>query len=258
MTRVLRTLGVLVLMGGALAVAGPAAAAPAPAVLPAVVDECDENSASYVPGQVCDLEVEVVPYCENDIPYLGYRVETAAEGDLELTWVNPGGSSVVVGGLPREGSVMWPGVVLGPDGAPVDWPGWTPSGDGWVEGDEYSWTLPSVDVVLSLGADALVTVAYPDLNTPECSTTPGTPPGGGELPGGGTPGGTPGGGEGTVNTGGSAGGNAQAGGSAPQAAGPGALSSTGAEIGTAVGIAAGLLLLGGAAVAVARRRHATH
>lgn len=209
MTTVLRMIGALLLAVGGFALAGPAAAAP-PVLT--VVDECDGDPASYVPGEVCDLEVEVTPYCVEGLPYLGYSVEGEASGDVRLTWVNPGGDDVVLDGLPREGAALWP------------------AGE---------WARPTVDVVVTLGADAVMTVTYPD-----CF-------GGGELPDGGE---APSGGE--LPAGGSAPGSGAQAGAADAAGGPAALSDTGASTAPLLGGAAGLLLLGAGAVAVAKRRTA--
>lgn len=153
-----------------LAFALPAAAAVAPSP-----NACDDNGDGYSAEGVCGLEVEVLsPVCDNDIPYLAYKVsvEGAASGTLTVTWDNPSGADVVQSGLPFEGRVPWPGAVAGADGKGADWPGWTKKSDGtWVEGDEFDWVRPSVAVTLGTNPSVTTTVAYPP-SSPVCLTSP--------------------------------------------------------------------------------------
>ncbi|WP_258724161.1 LPXTG cell wall anchor domain-containing protein [Cellulomonas sp. NS3] len=153
-----------------LAFALPAAAAVAPSP-----NGCGDTGDGYSAGGVCALEVEVLsPVCDNDIPYLTYKV--AAEGagatSLSITWDNPSGADVVQSGLPLEGRVPWPGAVAGADGKGADWPGWTKASDGtWVEGDEFDWVRPGVAVTLAVNPSVTTTVAYPP-SSPVCLTSP--------------------------------------------------------------------------------------
>ncbi|MBB2924143.1 LPXTG cell wall anchor domain-containing protein [Cellulomonas cellasea] len=152
-----------------LAFALPAAAAVAP-----TPNTCDDTGG-YSAGGVCGLKVEVLsPVCDNDVPYLAYKVsvEGGATGPLTVTWDNPSGADVVQSGLPLEGRVPWPGAVAGADGKGADWPGWTKKSDGtWAQGDEYDWVRPSVAVTLAVNASVTTTVAYPP-SSPVCLTSP--------------------------------------------------------------------------------------
>jgi LPXTG-motif cell wall-anchored protein len=155
-----------------LALALPAAAAVAPTPTPS---GCGDGEDGYPASGVCEVEVELLsPVCDNDIPYLTYKVAApgASSTTMTLTWANPAGDDVVQTGLPLEGRVPWPGAVAGADGSGVDWPGWTQQADGtWVEGDAYDWVRPSVQVTLAVNPSVTTTVAYPP-SSPSCLTSP--------------------------------------------------------------------------------------
>jgi len=56
--------------------------------------------------------------------------------------------------------------VLATDGTVTDYPGWTKQAGGtWVQGDEFSWTRPSAEVLFQVNPSAVVTVAYPPATT---------------------------------------------------------------------------------------------
>ncbi|WP_069388026.1 hypothetical protein [Cellulosimicrobium cellulans] len=150
----------------ATAAAGIVAALSAPAASAATGDD------SYVPEPTMDVTVRN-PVCDGDVPYLEYAVEVeGAAGDtLTITWLNPDGEDVVETGLPLSGRVPWPGAVVGADGRGADWPGWRLEDGVWVEGDEYDWVRPSVDVVFEANPEAMVTVDYPP-SAPECAINP--------------------------------------------------------------------------------------
>lgn len=153
-----------------LAFALPAAAAVAPSP-----NGCDESGDGYSAAGVCALKVDVLsPVCDNDVPYLAYKVavEGTTKTSLSITWDNPSGADVVQSGLPLEGRVPWPGAVAGTDGKGVDWPGWTKASDGtWVQGDEFDWVRPGVAVTLAVNPSVTTTVAYPP-SSPVCLTSP--------------------------------------------------------------------------------------
>lgn len=124
----------------------------------------------------CVLHITLLtPVCDNDVPKLRYAVQ--AEGSpnqtVTITWLNPsGGANVVQSGLPLSGTVLWPGAVVGPDGKGADWPGWRQLADGtWVEGDEFDWVRPDVQVLFQVNPEATMTVAYPP-SSPQCLTDP--------------------------------------------------------------------------------------
>lgn len=155
----------------ALALAGPAAAVPSPAPS----DECAREAAGYAAAGVCQLTVTVAaPICDNNAPMLRYQVvpEGTTNTTVTITWLNPSGANVVYANQPLSGTVLWPGAVLGPDGQGVDWPGWTKQADGsWVQGDPFSWAIPTAKVLFDVSPQATATVAYP-ASTRGCLTSP--------------------------------------------------------------------------------------
>lgn len=157
------------------ALAGLAFALPVSAAVTPSPSACAEGEDGYPPNGVCQLEVELLtPVCDNDVPYLRYRVSVQGTSStaLTLTWDNPSGADVVQSGLPLEGRVPWPGAVVGADGKGADWPGWTQRSDGtWVEGDEFDWVRPGVTVTLAVNPSVTTTVAYPP-SSPVCLTEP--------------------------------------------------------------------------------------
>ncbi len=91
---------------------------------------------------------------------------------VTITFLNPSGANVVYADQPLSGTVNWPGAVAGPDGRGVDWPGWRQLADGsWVEGDEFDWVRPNVQVLFQVNPEATVTVGYPP-SSPVCATNP--------------------------------------------------------------------------------------
>jgi hypothetical protein len=214
------------LLATARAVAATAAVGAA-ALLTAPAASAATGGDSYVPEPSMDVTVRN-PVCDGDVPYLQYAVEvTGAEaGPLTITWLNPDGDDVVQTDLPLSGRVPWPGAVVGPDGRGEDWPGWRLEDGEWVEGDEYDWVRPSVDVLFEVNPEAVVTVDYPP-SSPDCATNP--------------PGEEPAPPASQVS-------NQEA--SAP---GDESLASTGATVGLYAAIAAGLAAVGAAVVLLTRR-----
>jgi len=136
---------------------------------------CLGATTSYGAPLPCQLDVKVLePICDNDVPYLGYAVQAVGSPNttVTITWRNPNGRDVVYANLPLTGRVLWPGAVVDSAGNPVDWPGWTKKADGtWVEGDQFDWVRPSVQVHFKVNPEATVTVAYPPA-TPQCNDNP--------------------------------------------------------------------------------------
>ena len=120
----------------------------------------------------------LTPICDGDVPYLSYSAAFgAATRVARITFVNPSGPDFTYTDLPLAGRVLWPGAVVGADGEPLDWPGWTELPDGtWVEGDEWDWVRPSVTVELEINPVATASIGYPP-STPQCATNPPQPPG---------------------------------------------------------------------------------
>ncbi len=117
------------------------------------------------------------PVCDGDVPTLDYEVEvTGTEADtLTITFLHPTDPSqnVVYSDVPFSGSLLWPGAEIDDEGNPVDWPGWSFVDGVWVEGDEFDWVRPSVQVRFEADADAeaTVTVDYPP-SSPDCDANP--------------------------------------------------------------------------------------
>lgn len=159
MKRVLRILAAGVLaIGGVVGVAGAASAEDPP------VQACDDPGDGYFVDGVCQLVVEASAACDVGVPYLTYAtvVEGSSATDLDITWVNPAGDDVVLTGQPLSGRLLWPGVELGPDGRPTDYPGWVRNADGtWTEGDSMSWVADTVQVSFRANPEATTTVRYP-------------------------------------------------------------------------------------------------
>jgi hypothetical protein len=142
---------------------------------PPTDDGCAAQAAGeYSPPEPCELNVGVLePICDNDVPRLRYFIDVVGSPNttVKITWINPDGPDYVQSGQPLSGTVLWPGAVE-VNGEAVDWPGWTVLPDGtWVEGDEWDWVRPSVDVRFEVNPEATVTVAYPP-STPTCLTNP--------------------------------------------------------------------------------------
>lgn len=137
-----------------------------PGVASATSAEADDCAVvdGYAPAATCDLVVSLDPVCLDTVPVLRYAAEvrgTTAQ-TVMITWINPDGPDLVYDDLPLSGELLWPGVVLGEDGTPEDWPGWTRLPDGTLQpGDQYDWTLR--DVLLSVEANPVATgrVSYP-------------------------------------------------------------------------------------------------
>lgn len=133
-----------------------------------------DGEGDYSPPLPCELRVVTKsPICDNDVPKLRYAVEAIGSPNttVTITWVNPSGADVVQSDLPLSGTVLWPGAVE-ENGVGVDWPGWRQLADGtWVEGDEFDWVRPSVQVKFQVNPEATVTVAYPP-SSPQCLTNP--------------------------------------------------------------------------------------
>lgn len=211
-SRGLRLIGLIGLMGAMLVPASGAA-------------------ALYGPPDEPTLEVEVLqPICDGDVPYLQYAVSVTGTtaSTATITWINPSNpsQSFVQSDLPLSGAVPWPGAEVDSAGNAVDWPGWRLEGDEWVQGDEWDWVRPNVQVEIAVNPEATVTVAYPP-SSPDCLTDPpGETPPLAEAP------------------------PAQP---VAQVSGP-SLPDTGASVGWLAAIGATLLALGGVALLLARKR----
>jgi hypothetical protein len=186
------------------------------------------TATDYVPPAP-EMTIDLLhPVCDGDVPYLEYAVSAVATSsdELTITWLNPGGDDIVQANLPLTGRVLWPGAELGPDGSPVDWPGWRLEDGQWVQGDEFDWVRPSVDVEFAVNPHTVITAAYPP-SSPDCSPNP---------PGEDDPAPT------VVPV------------SNPAEAGPDrSLAETGATVGLYAALAAGLAAVGAAVVLLTRR-----
>ena len=155
-----------------VASAGLAAAATSE---PSVPPSAAPSDLQYPPSPPPTLDLTVLtPVCDGDVPYLDYAVSPTgtSEDTVTITWQNPTGDDIVLPNQPLSGRLLWPGAEVGPGGEPLDWPGWTKQADGtWVEGDEFDWVRPSVDVLFQVNPEATATVMYPP-SSPVCNTNP--------------------------------------------------------------------------------------
>lgn len=209
---------------------GPAASA---TVVDGANDGCTRDADEYGAELPCDLDLTVLtPICDNDVPKLRYVVTPTGTDrtTVTITWVNPSGADVVYSDLPLSGTVLWPGAVQDAGGKGVDWPGWRLEGGEWVEGDEFDWVRPSVEVGFQVNPSASAVVAYPP-SSPVCLTSP---PRTDVLSAGAEPAAAP----------------------AAPAARAEVLSETGSTAGPIALIAGGLVLAGVGGVLAARRRRA--
>ena len=141
----------------------------------AEVPTCDSDEETVTPEPSIQSIVRL-PVCDGDVPYLSYDVRVfGTDADtLTMTWLNPTGDDVVYSDLPLSGKVLWPGAVVDAEGQPLDWPAWRLVDGVWVEGDEFDWVRPSVDVLFQVNPEETVTVAYPP-SMPECNANPPEP-----------------------------------------------------------------------------------
>jgi hypothetical protein len=157
---------------GAAALTTLVVASPAVAAVPSPSGPggCAEPASNYPPAPpncppVPELFVDhFTSTCESKVPYLTYATSVTpavAPTTLTLTFVNPSGADHIVDGLPLQGRLLWPGSELDGAGNVVDWPGWTTQPDGTlVEGDEWSWTLGQVTLLVEVNPSATTTVRY--------------------------------------------------------------------------------------------------
>ncbi|MEZ0446851.1 peptidase [Cellulomonas sp. ICMP 17802] len=168
-------LAVLVAVVGALPSTAAVSPSPSPSASAGPVYGCIDKVDAYGAPRVCQLQVQILtPICDNEVPKLKYAVEAIGSPNttVTVTFINPTGPDVVYADLPLTGTVNWPGAVVGPDGRGIDWPGWTKLADGtWVQGDEFDWVRPNVQVLFQVNPEATVTVAYPP-SSPVCNTNP--------------------------------------------------------------------------------------
>ncbi len=111
------------------------------------------------------------PTCDGDMPYLEYEIEVEGTDATTATiiFMHPTDpdQDVVHADLPLSGRVLWPGAIpAGAAGGP-DWPGWSFDDGLWVEGDEFDWARPEVEVLFQVDPEAIVSVAYPS-STADC------------------------------------------------------------------------------------------
>ncbi|MBF0689099.1 MAG: LPXTG cell wall anchor domain-containing protein [Cellulomonas sp.] len=213
---------------------GPAATAATQQPVPPPADGCTRGVDDYGAELPCEVDVTILtPVCDNDVPKLRYAVTPVGTDRTSVTiaFVNPGGDDVVYADQPLSGTVLWPGAVVGADGKGADWPGWRLEGGTWVEGDEFDWVRPSVEVTFEVNPSASAVVAYPP-SSPVCLTGPERS---------------------DVLV---AGPDAPAAAAAPAAERAEVLSATGSTAGPLALIASGLVLAGVGGVLAARRRRA--
>ena len=173
MLKFLRAAGVAM----ALLVATLVGSVPAQAATPTPAGyACLDQKDGYQSSAVCQLVVlEMTPLCRNDVPYLKYALKPEGTPKLtaSITFGNPAGQHVTYTDLPLSGEILWPGAVVGADGKAADWPGWRLVNGEWVQGDEFSWARPSVQVLFQVNPEAQLVATYPPA-TVGCSPNPPT------------------------------------------------------------------------------------
>jgi len=115
--------------------------------------------------------------CRLDVPYLKYDINVTGTPNTTatITFLNPnsGGADVVFADQPLEGELLWPGAAAGPDGKGTDWPGWRFEGGKWIQGDEFDWVRPTVEVKFQVNPEVTATVSYPPASA-ACANPPQT------------------------------------------------------------------------------------
>lgn len=174
MQRWIRALvAIMLALGGAFVGVTAASAATVPSVVPTAASDltaCEQADLGYVPDTPCQILVDGAAQCVKDVPYVAYSatLEGSTATTTTITFVNPSGPDVVLSGQPLSGQVPWPGATFDGEGNATDWPGWTQLSSGlWVTGDEYDWSIPTVQVVFDSGPSATTSVSYVECGAPE-------------------------------------------------------------------------------------------
>ncbi len=164
MLKSLRAAGVVL----ALLVATLVGSVPATAAVPTPGNgtgyACLDEEAGYESSAVCQLVVlEMTPICRDDAPWLTYALKPEGTPNLtaSITFGNPSGEHVTYDNLPLSGEILWPGAVVDQNGEATDWPGWRLVNGEWVQGDEYSWARPQVQVLFQVNPETQLVAAYP-------------------------------------------------------------------------------------------------
>lgn len=184
-------------------------------------------------GTTSDVE------CASDVPWIKYTVKLTDPDNVSTSneaflRISGSGESVdlplgtLVDGT-VSGSILWPGAAIDADGNAAGWPGWELVDGVWQQTTgNYAWTRGDIVATVHVNPEAVVPLSYPEATT-DCANP-----------------------ESVSSSGGSAGGAAASG--TATAAAPG-LAVTGSTISWAVaGIGVGALAVGGALLAVRRRR----
>lgn len=142
----------------------------------------------YPPPSEPTVEVTARAMCIGDAPYFGWETKFGAgdasvfeDESVTITFLNPSGADYTIKGQPLSGSRLWPGAAVDGDGNGTDWPGWRHEDGRWLEGDEWDWTLPDVDVRFEVGASTVLNLVYP-LPSSVCAGPAAPPPSSGEEP----------------------------------------------------------------------------
>ncbi|MCR2814573.1 cell wall protein [Microbacterium jiangjiandongii] len=151
---------------------------------PAAASAATPPPDPYTPDLVVEPSLtgsSAVGECLRDAPYIDYSVVLAdpdsqvSETAVTMTLTNGVQSTdpIPLGDLVDgrlSGRVLWPGAVVGPDGAGVGWPGYELVDGDWVRTDaNFAWTRGNVTAVLHVNPSISVPISYPQA-TPECLT----------------------------------------------------------------------------------------
>ena len=116
-------------------------------------------------------------FCNNDAAYVKYNLASAnfdTNGyTLAVKWIDNAGKVIATQtGLPLNGQLLWPGVVLDNSGSVIDWPGWILVNGQWIEGSDGFETLrPTATLVFSVNPTDTLVVNYPP-PSPYCNANP--------------------------------------------------------------------------------------
>lgn len=151
----------------------------------ATVASAATGSDSYAPSPPTAPSLSgstVSPACSADVPWITYSIvrtdpdDVATDHTVRLVLSDSTHSeSFVLGDLVDgrlSGSLLWPGASVGEDGRGDGWPGWTLSGNEWVQTDEgYAWTRGEITATIEVNQNLSVPLSYPP-STPDCLTAP--------------------------------------------------------------------------------------
>lgn len=142
----------------------------------ATTPDADDPEPVVLATPIASLVIaEIAAVCEDDAPYLDYRVEVSGIESPSLTirfLADDGSDSLAYEfvGQPLSGRMLWPEAEVDASGQGTAWPGWEQDTDGnWLEVPTL--VRPSAIVEFEVNPTAREVVSYPSA-TPDCVTGP--------------------------------------------------------------------------------------